>query len=387
MTSSPDPGIPFSGPSAPDLERRILHGLRLEWESVLSFVTHPSRPVMMPPLFSLKDGEKSLAHWDSSKREISFSRRFVLGYPWDAVKEVLVHEMAHQYAHEVFKAGNEPPHGPSFRKACHVLKANPRASGSYRPLTDRLSEDGLSEQDRILVKVKKLLALGNSMNRNEAEFAVAKAHDLIRKYNLDLLEKDRERRFISLFTGLPALKHARHEYLLSHLLVEHYFVYGIWVPAYVISKGKMGRVFEITGTPENVKIASYVHDFITCHMERAWGDFNRNKKLGRSHQCDFSTGLVMGFTDRLNRERTDRGSAASPQLISPSHAGALVPLDPKLSEYASYRYPRVRHQKRPPRPVDPRVLDAGKDIGRKLVLNKAVETRHQGDTLFLPHGS
>lgn len=368
--------------AALDLERRILHGLRLEWESVMGFVTHPSRPVMAPPLFSLKDGKKNLAQWNPSSREISFSRAFVFNHSWDAVKEVLVHEMAHQYASDVLHATGETPHGPSFNKACRVLKANPKASGSYAPLTDRLVSEGLSENDRILIKVKKLLALGHSLNRNEAESAVAKAHTLIEKYNLDMLEKDEERHFISVFVGNPALTHGRYDYLLSHLLVKHYFVYGIWVPAYVMSRGKMGRVFEITGTVENVKIASYVHGFIMNHARLAWEDFTKGLKMSRSRRSDFHAGLVLGFQDRLENEQAAR-------LSTPTHnprSRSLVALDPQLTEYTDFRYPRVRHHKRPPRAVDETVLNAGKDIGKKLVLARAVETASEGITRLLTDG-
>ena len=365
-----------------DLERRILQGLRLEWESVMGFVTHPSRPLMAPPLFSLKDGKKNLAQWNPASREISFSRTFVLNHPWDALKEVLVHEMAHQYASEVLHASGETPHGPSFKKACQVLKANPKASGSYAPLTERLVAGDLSENDRILIKVRKLLALGNSLNKNEAESAVAKAHALIEKYNLDMLEKDDERHFVSVFVGDPALTHGRHDYLLGHLLAEHYYVYGIWVPAYVLSKGKMGRVFEITGTLENVNIASYVHDFIMNHARKAWEDFSRGSKMGRSRKSDFYTGLVLGFQDRLKKEQAARSTAPAPNPRSRS----LVALDPKLTEYTDFKYPRVRHHKRPPRPVDNTALNAGKNIGKKLVLAKAVETASERSIGLLTDG-
>lgn len=364
------------------IEHSILHGLRLEWESILSYAPLPVQRSMAIPIFSLKNSEKSLAHWDASRREISFSRTFVLNYPWDSIKEVLIHEIAHQYASEVLKAHNETPHGTLFHKACHVFKANPEASGSYKPLTDRLTDnDEVSEQDRIMVKVKKLLALGNSMNRHEAESAMAKAHALIRKYNIDLFERDDERNFISVYLGEPALRYNREDYRLAHLLMEHYFVYGIWVPAYVKNKGKMGRVFEITGTPENVKIASYVHDFIRHHMDAAWESYNKGKNLNRSRKTDFSSGLVQGFQDRLNNEK----KAQNPLEMSMAQIRwYLVKIDPKLSDYTSYRYPRVHNIQQSARAYDSNVTNAGKDIGKKLILNKAVEKHHEGRVLSLP---
>jgi hypothetical protein len=357
-----------------ELERSILHGLLLEWESVLAFVPHRLRPGMIPPTFSLKNSEKSLAHWNPEKRDISFSRNFVLNHPWDAVKEVLVHEMAHQYASEILRAVNEPPHGPSFHKACLILKANPEASGTYPALHERLATNDLTDRDRLILKVKKLLALGKSLNAHEAQAAAAKAHSLIVKYNLDMIENDDERNFVSVFAGLPSLRHNREDYRLAHLLTEHYFVYGIWVPAFVKEKGKMGRVFEITGTPENVKIAAYVHGFLTRHMESSWVAFNKGRKLGRMRQSDYSLGLILGFHDRLSREK----DAAPPSARSATGSRALVIRDPKLDDYVSFRYPRVHHVRGKARSHDASLIDAGKDEGRKLVLNKAMETGHSG---------
>ncbi len=61
------------------------------------------------------------------------SRNVVLNHSWDAVREILLHEMAHQFAEQVLGASNEPPHGPKFKRACYLLRANPSASG----ITDR----------------------------------------------------------------------------------------------------------------------------------------------------------------------------------------------------------------------------------------------------------
>lgn len=364
------------------LERSILHGLRLEWDSVMSFVSDNVRSRMTVPLFSLKHSGNSLAHWDTVKREIAFSRTFVLNHAWDAVKEVLVHEIAHQYTAEVLKASHESPHGPSFHKACRIFKANPEASGSYKPLSDRLSEQELSAPDRLMVKVKKLLALGTSMNRHEAEAAMAKAHALIRKYNIDLFERNTNTGFVSVYIGEPSLRFHREDYWLAHLLIEHYYVYGIWVPAYVTTKGKMGRVFEITGTVENVKIAAYVHGFIRHHMDSAWGVYNIGKNLGRARKTDFSSGLVQGFYERLTQER--EALKAKGHVSVQDRKWSLVKIDPKLTEYIEYKYPRVRTSRHNGRMSDANVLNDGKDIGKNLILNKAVEKGHEGAVLSLP---
>ena len=105
------------------------------------------------------------------------SRNVVLNHSWDAVREILLHEMAHQFAEQVLGASNEPPHGPKFKRGCYLLRANPSASGNYRPLDELIFDDSTGPEDKIMVRVKKLMALARSKNQHGAEAAMAKAHD------------------------------------------------------------------------------------------------------------------------------------------------------------------------------------------------------------------
>ena len=210
-------------------ERSLLHGLACEWAKALWVLSSAHRRRMRPPLFILRDRQDRWGSWSREKREISLSRDLVLNHSWDAVCEVLLHEMAHQFTDEVFTVVHEPPHGPQFHQACFLLRANPKASGSYRTLDERMSQESSSSQNKMMDRVKKLMALAASSNHHEADSAMAKAYDLIAKYNLDLLSQDADRNFASVFVGQPALRHPPEDYSLPHLLQDFYFVQGIWV--------------------------------------------------------------------------------------------------------------------------------------------------------------
>ena len=186
-----------------DLENRILHGIACEWEAALWVLDEPDRRFMKKPFFSLGDLSSNLGYWSSGRNEIRFSRHLVLHHPWDAVREVLLHEMAHQMADRVFHAKHEPPHGPAFIKACQLLRADPKASGRYRPLDEKVFGQTDNEDDNRLRRIKKLMALAESQNPHEAYAAMAKAHELIGKYNIRLLEKSNRRSFHSVFLESP----------------------------------------------------------------------------------------------------------------------------------------------------------------------------------------
>jgi len=349
-----------------ELERRILHGIASEWKTALAFLDPDERGHMRMPLFSLTGTEGEWGHWSSQRREISLSRRLVLHHPWDSVREVLHHEMAHQYADEELGAFNEPPHGPCFLQACRLLRANPKASGQYPPLRERVVNTTTCKEDRFLVKVKKLMALAESMNPHEAEAALAKAHEIIARYNLGDMLHDGARHFVSIFVGRPALRHHRADYLLARILHDFYFVHGIWVPAYVLEKGKMGRVLEISGTLRNTHMASYVYDFVRCFIHTRWMEYMKKQGMSHAKSIDFAVGVLEGFRTRLS----------APKRVKPRHTtepGLIRREDPLLAAYCRVRYPSTHTFSRRIHTCDETLVNEGKRIGRNLVIAEGIE--------------
>jgi hypothetical protein len=363
-----------------ELERRILHGIACEWESALWVLNDRVRERMRPPLFQLEEMTGRWGFWSGRSRVVCLSRKLVLDHPWDSVREVLLHEMAHQLAEEVLGAGNEPPHGPSFLKAARLLRADPAASGDFRLLDERLAAPP-SREEKILVWVKKLLALAESRNRHEAEAAMAKAHELVETYNLDLLKHDRKRGFVSRFLGKPALRHPREYYHLARLLQDFYFVHGLWVSAYVIEKGKMGRVLEINGTVQNTHLASYVHDFVLGFIQSEWNRYNEGRGLDRHRRTDFAVGVIEGFHLTLTSQRKAREKGRSRVPLLPATLK-----DPLLKEYVDYRYPHTTTFRRRAQNQDDRIFGEGIRVGRRLVIHQGV-TERGGNGGLLTGGS
>jgi len=358
-----------------ELERRILHGLACEWENASWILDSSYRNQLHKPLFSLRDIKGRWGYWSGERNEICLSRNLVLNHSWDAVREIFHHEMAHQLAEQILAAHDEPPHGEKFKKACYLLKANPKASGNYMPLDEQVSNGSTSPEDKIMVRVKKLMALAQSQNQHEAEAAMTKAHELIRKYNVELLSLDDNRLFISVFIGRPALRHFREDYDLSSLLQEFYFVYGIWVPAYVIEKCKMGRVLEISGTAQNARLASYIHDFIKNFIAFRWDEYNKKKGLNRYRKTDFAVGIIEGFRSKLKKKNQGKRKTTNKPGLIEVH-------DPLLQKHMDYKYPhtvgiRGRALKR-----DRNVLKDGIHAGKELVIYKGISKKGSGRRLL-----
>jgi len=357
-----------------ELERRILHGIACEWEVALWVLGSAHRARMKKPLFSLKSMKSKWGYWSEEKHEICLNRRLVLNYPWDSVREVLLHEMAHQFAETVFDARNEPPHGTKFKEACHLLRANPKASGRYRPLLELIFHDS-DTKDKILLRIKKLMALAESRNHHEAESAMAKAHEFIAKYNVDLLAHETERDFVSVFVGTPALRHPREAYHLARLLEDFYFVQGLWVSAYVIEKSKMGRVLEISGTIQNIKIADYIFDFVRNFIQTEWDKYNAGKGFNRYRKTGFAVGIIEGFRSKLTSQiKTNKKVREDFPLIRIE--------DPMLTKYVAYRYPRTKSFTRNASSQDDGILNDGMGVGRKLIISKGITSKKRSKLLL-----
>lgn len=359
-----------------ELERRILHGLACEWDTALWVLPPSQRNLMRKPLFSLGDIKGKWGSWSGERREICLSRNLVLNHRWDTVREVLLHEMAHQFAEEVMGSYNEPPHGPKFQKACYSLRANPKASENYVPLDERISHESAGSEDKIMRRVKKLMSLAQSQNRHEAEAAMAKAYELIGKYNLDIVARDESRDFISVFVGRPALRHLREHYYVARLLQDFYFVHGLWAPAYVVEKGKMGRVLEITGTIQNIGLASYVYDFVQHFIDSQWNIYNKNKKRDRSRKTDFSVGILEGFRSKLESQQEVRKKEGN-------KLGLIKLEDHLLQKHMAYKYPHTSTIRRRVSSRDENAVRDGICVGKKLVIAKGIEQKGRCSTLLI----
>ena len=100
----------------------------------------------------------------------------------------------------------------------------------------------------MVVRIHKLMALAESSNANEAHAAMRKAHELIARHNVNLIAQGVVQEYQSIFLGTPRLRHFRESYHLAHLLQDFYFVQCMWIQAWVLANGKMGRVLEISGS-------------------------------------------------------------------------------------------------------------------------------------------
>jgi hypothetical protein len=273
--------------------------------------------------------------------------------------------MAHQLA-GIISPDHHRPHGAAFREACRLLRADPAASAGYQVLDPLAASAASAPEDRLRLRVQKLFALAESPNPHEAASAMRKARELMTRYGVDATNRSWSGPHLSILIGAAALRHYRDDYLLAHLLTDLYEVAGVWVPAYVLTKGRMGSALEISGRPAQVQVAAYAHDFVRRFIEDGWRREPIRHKNGKRSRRDFAVGVIQGFRDRVIPSR-------SVKLADQTCLKALVPVpDSGLAAYLQHRYPRLRHFRREGACVDPDAYAAGLDRGRSMVIHQGV---------------
>jgi len=336
------------------LEAALLRELRAryDWDNRTRFGGR-----LVPPVLVLGDATSHLGRWHSTTRTLELSRALVLHRPWLEVASVLEHEMAHQFVDEVLKIRGESAHGETFRRVCAERGIDHRAAGA--PTTAAPADGG--DADRVLDRIRKLLALAGSPNQHEAEIAMRKAHELMLRHNIEVAATRVERSYEIRHLGDPARRGTRVESEIAALLSELFFVKVIRVPVYLPRTGKSGLVYEIAGTHANVEMASHVWAFLLATADRLWAE-NRNDARVRSgrDRLIYQSGVIGGFRDKLVAERTGL-----------QQTGLIWVGDGDLDRFYRARHPHMTTRRHHVRINGAHA--AGREAGRTVVLHKPVE--------------
>lgn len=332
-----------------EMQAAAVRALWKEWHAINWSVF---REAMVAPVVELSDAEARLGQYDPTRRAMSVSRKLVFTQPWSTVAEVLKHEMAHQYVFEVLKISDETAHGGAFQQVCTRFGVDGRAAGL--PATASNDED-----DRMLEKVARLLALAESSNQNEAEAAMRAAQRLMLKHNLDARSRPSVHVWKTL--GEPTGRVQEPERFLANLLTEHFFVEAIWIPVYDALEMRRKTVLEVCGTPANVALAEYVYVFLRDTAARLWATHKKHHgiKLDRDRR-KFLTGVMLGFREKMKDEAQKS-----------RESGLVWVKDAALHAYYRTRHPRVASTTfGTGRPSE--AYGHGKMAGRDIVLHKPV---------------
>lgn len=315
------------------------------------------------PVMRLGEGLSTLGYWQREQRTLTISQEHIARDAWLAVMDTLRHEMAHQYVDEVLQVRDEEPHGASFRSACEKLRCSPRAQARGEDLDGEETGD-----DRILRLLQKVLSLANSPNENEAQAAMQKAHQLLMKYNIDLVALDQKRRFEMRNLGEVKGRHTSAELWMGSLLGRFFFVEVLWVQSYDAQRDQLGTVMQIYGTPENLDMALYVYDYLTRVLDELWRLYREDRQIKNNRERQrYFAGVLAGFYQKL--ESQEQNLAQSEALVWRG--------DVQLQAYFRYMNPHVQTRKGGGVRMT-EAYQAGVQDGQNVVIHRPVERGGDG---------
>lgn len=328
---------------------------------------------LAPPIFEISEGKKQLGCWSAATRSLRISEYLIISYPWAVTLQVLKHEMAHQYSSEVL--GQSAAHGEGFQAACELLGVLPQYRGCGIVTAEILAqlnerENHMDEGKKVLVRIEKLLALGESSNVHEAEAALKKASLLIEKYHLQQLVSSDHSAYVVCVIEIGKKQVATYKRHICRILQDFFFVRVVLSETYKPALNEVQKTIELLGTRENVAIAEYCCHFLENRLALLWQEYRTRKaSSGRTQKNSFYLGVVLGFWEKLQEQ--NRGGLRA-GTTSVKHRELLVVEDRRLDTFVQSHFPRLRKTSSRRSTLDRRVYQEGMQAGRSLRLTEGV---------------
>lgn len=234
-----------------------------------------------PKLFIGRYEKNWLGSYCAKDNIIQLSEK-LLTMKQETIDEVIKHELAHHF--QRCKYGNKGHvHGSAFKEMCEYLRIEPSATMNIKEFNSQVKAS--AKEESLLKKVEKLFALGESPNEEEASSAIAKANQLIQKYNLDYVGKDTDELVqVTVYRGKTKASIVS---AISSLVKELFDVHPVW--------GRFGDKvsLELNGSPEKVEVASYVFEFVQREVERFYKVARKKYGLsGRTAKINYIVSLL-----------------------------------------------------------------------------------------------
>lgn len=323
-------------------------------------VSYPIRAVIY-------NNKSMLGYFDPDFYELGFHES-LMHTSRQQLHNVIRHELAH-YITFINYGERVPPHGNEFRVFCERMRWGEEV---YRAAICLDSREHVSdiEENGVLRKVQKLMALATSSNQNEAEQAMIKSQQLLLKHNIDskyIGGQEEEKIFIK-----RIMKQRRENAKMRSIarILETFFVTTVY------SRGDSCIYLEIMGDAVNIEIAEYVATILDRELERLWEQAQNLANLkGIVAKNSFFLGLARGYCNKiqaLKREYTNEVS------------NALMVLEKKLVDFTAMVYPRLSYGKSSGGYCrESSVL--GEQMGRQLNINPAIKSSATNSELLIAY--
>lgn len=207
-------------------------------------------------------------------------------------------------------------------------------------------------------KIKKLLSLASSDNKNEAEMALKKANELMIKFNIERNNLSYEERNYYREDINLGFKRPTHTIWVAQIIQRHFFVNC------VLTRKRDSLSLAFLGEKENVENAIYIYNSLSLTF----------KGLGKGIRAkgSFYKGLADGFSYILTKQKMD----------TEKERGLVVVKDNGIDKFMKNEFGRTGTAKSNYGRSDS-AYSNGYTQGKDIRINKSVTTNNQEKTRLL----
>lgn len=311
------------------------------------------------------NNKSMLGYFESDFYELGFHECLM-----HVTKEQLYNVIRHELAHYMVFINFGPhiqPHGGLFREFCESKGWGEEVFRSTICL-ESLEKTTHLEENSILRKVQKLMALSTSSNPHEAEQAMIKSQQILLKHNLEdkyVTDDSEERIFLKRI--LKQKKENAKMRAIANIL-STFFVSTVY------SRTEEFIYLEILGDKVNIEIAEYVAIVLESELENLWFKAQKQMHLrGVIAKNSFFLGIAKGYCNKIQALKRD---------YSKDIANGLMVIEKKLIDGKEMVYPRLSRSKS--RGSFCRESSAlGEQMGRELSINPAIHNSNSQANLLI----
>lgn len=221
-------------------------------------------------------------------------------------------------------------------------------------------------ESKVLEKVKKLLALANSGNENEARLAAERASEILVRHNLSMQDVEKaESEYGSTVVRDSFWCETEEKYVCS-IINAHFFVETFdrlhANERHPTSKSRR-RTLTFVGTKTNIEIAEYIYKFLMTEFRMMWKTYKIESNTNERSRQSYYLGLFNGLHAQLRARR----------IAVETETGLVVVKDKGLSRHIEKNFGKLKKTATKVADRDASARAAGFEQGKTMQIRRGLD--------------
>lgn len=214
----------------------------------------------------------------------------------------------------------------------------------------------------MIERIKKLLALANSDNENEAKLAMERASELLLRHNLSMADVSINRPDIGEETVKDDFSRiATEDKFIMSILENHFFIKSYFHRSRFL--GQTQYQLKFVGEPMNIEIASYTYAYLFASYRALWLKYKRETGSSERSRQAYYAGLTVGIKSQLEAKK----------VAVQQETGLVVVPDHRIKRYMAAM--SIKSTKSSSFAGDASASAAGMQAGRELQIKRGLKAQ------------